>query len=221
METGLAPRRTWQERLAQGRICIDGQVIKGLSHAFNPLKSHVEFDGQELKSGSGLHYFMLHKPRGYQCTNAGPGKKVVDLFEEIGARLFTIGRLDKDTTGLILVTNDGDLNQKIAHPSNQISKEYLVKVNKEVEDHHLKMMSSGCQVEGRFVKPLRVKKVRRNTFKIVVADGRKHEVKHIAKSADLDVLELKRIRIGGLVLGNIAEGQWKEMGLKEIEAIFQ
>lgn len=135
-------------------------------------------------------------------------------------RLFTIGRLDKDTTGMILVTNDGDLSQKIAHPSNQISKEYLVKVNKEVEDHHLKIMSAGCEVEGRWVKPLRVVKIRRTTYKIVVMDGRKHEVKHIAAAADLKVIELKRIRIGGLVMGNLQEGESKLMGPKEIEAIF-
>lgn len=221
VETGLAPRRTWQERLKEGRIEIDGEVIKGLSHGFNPLKSRVYFDGKEIKSAKNrLHYYMLNKPKGYQCTHAGLGRKVVDLFDNVEVRLFTIGRLDKDTTGLILVTNDGDLTQKIAHPSNQISKEYLVKVNKEVEDHHLKMMSAGCEVEGRFVKPKSVKKVRRNTFKVVVTDGRKHEVKHIAQSADLDVLELKRIRIGGLVMGNLQEGQWKEIGQKELEAIF-
>ena len=162
----------------------------------------------------------MNKPRGYTCTSAGLGKKVINLFEEVGLRLFTVGRLDKDTTGLILVTNDGDFSQKIAHPSNQISKEYLVRVNKEVEDHHLKMMSAGCDVDGRWVKPLRVTKVRRNTFKVVVTDGRKHEVKHLAKAAELDVFELKRIRIGGLVMGNLQEGQWRALSKHEIEAIF-
>lgn len=219
-QTGLGARRQLQDLILQGAISIDGKVVTDLSLVTDPYKHSICIFGQPIPNAQEKAYYILNKPKGYLCSHNTMGKKVVDLFEETGLRLFTVGRLDRDTLGLLIVTNDGDFSHRIAHPSNQISKEYLVKVNKEVEDHHLKAIAQGALVDGKWVKPKKVTKVRRGSIKVVVTDGRKHEVKHLMMAADLTVLELKRIRIGGLTLGSLPEGSWRPLSPKEREAIF-
>lgn len=220
-QAGLAPRRILTEWIVEGKVTVNGITCTDMSELVDPSSSRICVNGKPLPKSTQKVYFLLNKPKGYLCTHASPGKKVVDLFKDLGGiKLITVGRLDRDTTGLILVTNDGDLCQRIAHPSNEIAKEYLVKVNKEVEDHHLKAISQGALVEGVWVKPLRVTKVRRGSLKVVVTDGRKHEVKHLMQAADLEVLELSRIRIGGLMLGSLPEGGFRSLGTRELQAIF-
>jgi 23S rRNA pseudouridine2605 synthase len=140
---------------------------------------------------------------------------VLNLFPNEKRRLFTVGRLDRDSIGLILVTNDGDFSNRIIHPSYGIQKEYLVKVNREVTHDHLVRMSEGIEIEDAFVKPIRVRKVRRGTIKVTVAEGKKHEVRLLVSAAGLEVKELKRIRIGDLHLGMLPTGNWRPLTKKE------
>src|SRR5262249_39471495 len=143
-------------------------------------------------------YLLLHKPIGFVCTNSPVigQKNVLRLLGNMSERLFTVGRLDQDTSGLLLITNDGHFANRVIHPSFNVHKEYLAKTDSEITDGHLKRMSAGTIVEGAFVKPVSVKKVRRGTLKITVSDGKKREVRTLLAVAGLNILSLARIRIG-------------------------
>lgn len=178
----------------------------------------IAVDGKKIKRESKV-YYVLHKPVGFTCTNAPGKKRAIDLLGETPQRLYTVGRLDRDTSGLIIVTNDGDFANNVMHPSKRIPKEYLVKVDKEVQHEHLVTISEGMWVEGAYVKPLSVVKVRRGTMKVIICDGRKREVRRLMEKAGLITRELKRIRIGGVVLGTLPEGHFRELSEKERLAI--
>jgi 23S rRNA pseudouridine2605 synthase len=147
-------------------------------------------------------------------------KLVIDLFSHLRLRLFTIGRLDRDTTGLLLVTNDGHFAHRVIHPSSNIVKEYLIKTEQEITDAHLKIIAKGAFIEDCWVKPVKVQKVRKGTLKVSVKEGKKREVRLLVQNAGLDILELSRIRIGGLHLGSLSEGMFREMTANEKTAIF-
>ncbi len=184
-------------------------------------KDQIAVDGKLCIAKEEKVYYLLNKPAGLLCTSieAGKGKSVLELFGEESVRLFTVGRLDKDTKGLLLVTNDGHFAQKVIHPSRNLAKEYLAKTDKEIEHEHLIAISNGAIVEGVFVKPLSVEKVRRGTVKIAVSEGKKREVRLLLEKAGLAVLELKRIRIGSILLGALPEGSYRPLSQSEISSL--
>ena len=186
-------------------------------------KDSILVDEAPIRGEEKKVYFILNKPHGYVCSSTplGTKKLVVDLFAHLNLRLFTVGRLDRDTTGLLLVTNDGHFTNKVIHPSSNISKEYLVKTSQEITDLHLKDISKGTYNENAWIKPVRVDKVRKGTLKVVVKEGKKREVRLLVQNAGLDILELSRIRIGGLRLGPIPEGSFRELTETEKKEIFQ
>ncbi len=211
--SGVASRRKCDEIIRRGQISVNGVIVTSLGTYVFPGKDKIEFLGKKLKQEENV-YFLLNKPEKYVCTTNKkfPETKVVlDFFSHLPYRLFTVGRLDKDTTGLILVTNDGDFANKVIHPSFGITKEYLLKVRQDVSDRQLKLLASGCVIEDKHIRPVSVKKVRRGTIKIVVREGKKHEVRLLACAAGLDLLSLCRIRIGSLVLGGLPLGSYREL----------
>ena len=219
---GVASRRACEEMIFVGRISVNGEVVKEPQHLVNE-KDNIIVDGKALNAVEPKVYYILNKPVGYVCTarQSCSTKIVLDLFKEIPYRLFTVGRLDKDTEGLIIVTNDGHFANRVIHPSSGIRKEYLAKTNVEITADHLSVISNGTLVEGVFVKPLRVTKVRRGTVKIAVGEGKKREVRMLLESAGLIVQELTRIRIGNLQLGQLPVGSWREMTEQEKTMIFE
>jgi len=214
-EAGVAARRTCDHLIFSGKVAINGIVCKRPQMQVSPTDQITVND--KLVDSQKKVYYVMNKPRGFECTHKRPiGKKIVyDLVSEHHSRLFSVGRLDRDTTGLLILTNDGDFANQVIHPSSNITKEYLVKTNAEITHEHLVAMSQGTEIEGVFVKPKKVKKVRRNTFKITVKEGKKREVRLIAAAAGLEVLELKRIRIGNLELGNLPEGVIQPLSQKQ------
>jgi len=218
-EAGVAARRTCDHLIFSGKVAINGLVCKKPQTQVESTDK-ITVDGKAIDSKKKV-YFVMNKPRGFECTHKRPiGKKIVyDLLSEHHSRLFSVGRLDRETTGLLILTNDGDFANQIIHPSSNITKEYLVRTDAEITHEHLVKMSTGIEIDGVFVKPKRVKKVRRNTFKICVKEGKKHEVRLIASSAGLEVLELKRIRIGNLELGNLPEGAVQTLTGKQRESL--
>lgn len=219
---GIASRRAAEELIRKGLIVVNGQTPRIPQTLVDIEKDVITYQGTRIKKENKV-YYLLHKPVGYTCTNAPMKRKrrVIDLFSDQPNRLYTVGRLDRDTSGLMIVTNDGHFANRIMHPSSQIPKEYLVKANKEVLHTHLIAMSEGAVVEGVHVKPISVTKVRRGTFKVVICDGRKREVRVLAEQAGLEVVELKRIRIGQLVLGDLEVGKSRQLTDKEQTLILQ
>jgi 23S rRNA pseudouridine2605 synthase len=220
---GIASRRAAEEIIFDGRVKVNGQVVKVPQTMVDWDKDVILVDEAPLGGEEGKVYFILNKPHGYICSNTRLGSKrlVIDLFAHLNLRLFTVGRLDRDTTGLLIVTNDGHFTNKVIHPSSNISKEYLIKTTQEVTDVHLKAISKGTYIEGTWIKPVKVEKVRKGTLKVVVKEGKKREVRLLVQNAGLDILELSRIRIGGLRLGPLPEGTFRELTETEMKEIFQ
>lgn len=220
---GVASRRHCEELIFAGRVQVNGEVIKIPQHIVHIEKDKIKVDGKPISSIEQKVYYILNKPSGYICTNVkkNQSKIVLDLFEGVKERIFTVGRLDKDTEGLIIVTNDGHFANQMIHPSANITKEYLAKTDQEISHEHLLAISSGTLVEGVFVKPTSVKKIRRGTITIGVAEGKKHEVRLLLQNAGLEVKHLTRIRIGGLKLGLLPLGSWRKMTEIEKQLVFE
>jgi len=219
---GIASRRACEEIIFAGRVQVNGETIKLPQHHIDWNTDRISVDGQTVKSEQKKFYYMLNKPVGYICTNIRPGRQriVLDLFPEASERLFTVGRLDKETSGLLLVTNDGHFANKVIHPSSNVIKEYIVKTEQEITPEHLETLSQGARVDEKWVRPVSVHKIRKGNFKICVQEGKKHEVRIIAERAGLTVIELTRTRIGSLVLGGLALGEFRPLTERDKELLF-
>ena len=220
---GVASRRACEELIFDGKVCVNGETILLPQTLVSWEKDDISVDGKLLKREQEKVYFILNKPKGYICSSARLGSKklVVDLFSHLNYRLFTVGRLDRDTTGLLIVTNDGHFAQEVIHPSKGQTKEYLIKTVQEITHEHLQSISKGGLIENTWVKPSSVKKVRRGTLTISVHEGKKREVRLLVQKADLDIVSLHRIRIGALVLGNLEVGQWRPLTENEKQLLLK
>jgi len=222
-QCGIASRRAAETLIFDGKVKVNGAVVKIPQTLADIQQDTIEVEGQILQQKEVKLYFMLNKPKGYVCSTRvdGKSKSVLTLFADEKARLFTVGRLDKDTEGLLLVTNDGHWAHQVIHPSSNISKEYLAKTDLEITAEHLHKLSKGAWVEGVFVRPLKVRKVRRGTLKIAISEGKKREVRMLMENAGLPVLELTRIRIGGLQLGTLPVGGYRPLTKQDFEQLFK
>lgn len=218
---GIASRRACEELIFSGRVLVNGKKVLLPQTSIDWENDTIALDGEPLKGEKKKISYILNKPKGVLCTNRRPGKRriVCDLFPQ-HERLFTVGRLDRDTTGLILVTNDGTFAHQVIHPSSNLEKEYLVKTAQEITPEHLKRLSEGARVDEKWVRPVSVRKVRRGTFRISVKEGKKHEVRIMAERAKLNICELTRIRIGGLLLGPLAEGTYRLLTDRDRQLLF-
>jgi len=220
---GIASRRACETLIFEGRVKVNGKVVLVPQTLVDLSADRILVDETTVASEQKKVYYLLNKPAGYLCTNSRPGKSkriVLDLFAPTDHRLFTIGRLDRDTEGLLLVTNDGHFAQKVIHPSSNITKEYIVKTAQEILPEHLETLSQGARVDERWIRPVSVAKVRKGTFRICVKEGRKHEVRIIAERAQLKVLELTRVRIGGLKLGTLPVGAYRPLTERDKQILF-
>lgn len=219
---GIASRRACEELIFEGRVQVNGETVKLPQHHIDWDADQITVDGEKVQREQKKVYYLLNKPPGYICTNIRPGKKkiVLDLFPDANERLFTVGRLDKETNGLIIVTNDGHFANRVIHPSSNIIKEYVVKTLQEITPEHLETLSQGARVDDKWVRPVSVRKMRKGTFKICVKEGKKHEVRIIAERAKLKVAELTRVRIGSLLLGTLQEGEYRPLTEKDKELLF-
>jgi len=214
-DAGIASRRKAEEIIFAGRVQVNGAVITVPQHKVNPGVDKIKVNGRPIGSPKKV-YYIVNKPKGYVCSHKRMhGEHLVyDLFSTT-ERLFSLGRLDKDTTGLLIVTNDGDFAQQVIHPNSNVDKEYLVKTEEEISHVHLKKIQGGCDIMGQWVKPHRVTKVRNATLKIVVKEGKKHEVRELVRQAGLTLTELTRVRIGSLNLGKLPEGVFRPLTAEE------
>lgn len=221
-QAGVASRRASEDLIFAGRVTVNGEITVEPQHLVKPLHDRICVDGEPIKQKTQKVYYLLNKPVGYICSNKrlGPRQKLaIDLLPKT-TRLFTVGRLDRDTDGLLIVTNDGDFANRAMHPSSDVEREYLVKAEEEITHEHLLGLSAGTWVEDHFVKPAKVTKVRKGTVKICVNEGRKHEVRLLVRNAGLTIRTLTRIRYGGLLLGQLQPGDWRFMDESDCEALF-
>lgn len=224
LDAGISSRRACEKLILEGKVCVDGEVVLIPQALFEKQRHKILVEGKRLKKKEEKVYFLLNKPPGYLCTHLRPNRNskiVLDLFKGVPQRLFTIGRLDRQTTGLLLLTNDGEFAHKVIHPSANITKEYLAKTEEDIGHEHLVTLSRGCVIHGTKITPLKVKKSGRYGVKITVGEGKKREVRILLEKAGLNVLSLSRIRIGPLHLGNLPLGTFRPLQVNEKKALLE
>lgn len=216
-ETGFCSRREADKLIEQGRVKIDGvkastgmKVSKGQS---------VYVDGKPLKVESELVYIALNKPVGITCTTESKIKGNIVDFINHEKRIFPIGRLDKDSQGLIFMTNDGDIVNKILRAGNNHEKEYIVTVNKTITDEFIKGMSNGVPILGTVTKKCLVKKESKNSFRIILTQGLNRQIRRMCEYFGYEVKKLERVRIMNVSLGNLKIGSWRYLTKKELAEI--
>lgn len=220
---GLTSRRQAEQWIEAGRVMVNGAVAQ-LGDKADLDCDQVCVDGKPLKKEETRHYLMLHKPRGYVCTlsDEKDRKTVADLVADCGCRLWPVGRLDYQSEGLLLMTDDGDLTHKILHPKHEMEKEYLVWVKGDIEQGILDL-SKPLQLDGEELAPARVKCMKKaevSTLSVTIHQGKNRQIRRMCALVGLQVVRLKRIREGAVVLdGQLPLGKWRWLSLKELEAL--
>lgn len=217
-ETGFCSRRETKRLIAAGRISVNGIVCEANDH-IDP-EDIVSVDGQPITSSKGEPvYLALNKPIGITCTAApNVAGNIID-FVGYPSRIFAIGRLDKASEGLILLTNDGDIVNKIMRSENGHEKEYIVTVDKPVTSAFIQEMSSGVDILGVTTKPCEVYPVTENVFRIILTQGLNLQIRRMCKELGYRVLKLERIRIMNITLDGLARGQWRHLSPEELKEL--
>ncbi len=212
---GLCSRRRAEELIDQGRVTVNGKDIK-LGDKADMKKDKIVVDGKILKSEQKV-YLALNKPKDYVTTVSDEygRKKVLDLISE-PERVFPVGRLDKDATGLLFLTNDGDWGHRIIHPRFKVEKEYFAKLDKELEEEDKNTIERGLDLNDGFVKA-KITKLKRKEVTLVIHEGRKKIVKRIFHALGYNVDNLARLRIGKVYINNLKSGQYRKLRQSEIE----
>lgn len=214
-EAGICSRRHGEEMILAGRVSVNSIVVKELGTKIDPEKDIVEVSGKRIKTKNNLIYIALNKPKNYITTcSRERGKIVLDLID-IQERIYPVGRLDKDSSGLLLLTNDGRLHNILSHPSFDHEKEYEVLVAWPIPDEALNKMAAGIHLLGKRTRPAQIKRISLDQFRIVLKEGRNRQIRRMVEKAGNRVRELKRIRISNVRLGGLKEGCWRHLTEKE------
>ena len=221
-DTGLCSRREADDLIEAGRVTVDGK--KAAVGAVIETGAEVRVDGNALRlknsrGGAKSVYIALNKPIGITCTTEPDVKGNIVDFIDHRERIFPIGRLDKDSEGLILLTNNGDIVNEILRSENRHEKEYLVAVNKPVTDEFVIGMSRGVRIHGQMTKPCKVYKLGKFGFRIILTQGLNRQIRLMAAEFGYRVKQLCRVRIVNIRLGNLKPGQWRNLSPAELQGL--
>ncbi|MCA1060591.1 23S rRNA pseudouridine(2604) synthase RluF [Rossellomorea aquimaris] len=218
-EAGKASRRGADKLVAEGRVTINGRVAK-IGDQVNP-GDDVLVSGAPVRVARNNVYIALNKPVGItSTTEKGVKGNIVDLVNH-PLRIFNIGRLDKDSDGLILLTNDGDIVNEILRAENQHEKEYIVTVDRPISEDFLKQMSEGVKILGTKTLPCKVEQISKYVFQITLTQGLNRQIRRMCEVLGYEVYRLQRTRIMNIHLGNLPVGQWRDLSKKEKNRLFQ
>ena len=222
---GVASRRNAEELIKNGHVTINGTVVDNLATQVKA-SDRVEIDGSPIYNEEKV-YYLLNKPRGVisSVSDEKGRKTVVDLLPEVRERIYPVGRLDWDTSGLLILTNDGDFTDKMIHPRNEIDKVYLARVKGIATKENLRPLTRGVMVDGRKKKPAHYhivkvdKEKNRSVVELTIHEGRNHQVKKMFEEVGLLVDKLSRIRFGTLDLAGLRPGEFRKLSKKEISQL--
>ena len=215
--TGICSRRDAEKFIEAGRVTINKNIAKLGNRVFEG--DEVRVDGRLLAAKPKTLYIALNKPVGIVCTTDGKEKKNIVKFVGHPERLFPIGRLDKPSEGLIFLTNDGDIVNKILRAGNNHEKEYIVSVDKKITDIFIHKMSNGIPILGTVTQKCKVKKINDFTFQIILTQGLNRQIRRMCEYLDYQVTKLKRERIMNVSLGKLKTGEWRELSEEEMKEI--
>ncbi len=222
---GVASRRAAEDIILEGRVRVNGKVVSELGSKADPGKDHIKVDGKLINPRQPQTYIMLNKPAGYITTMSDPEKRptVQDFLKGVRTRVYPVGRLDYNTEGMLLLTNDGDFAHLITHPSHELPKTYLVKVKGQLDDATLEKLAKGIYLDDGKTAPARVRKVRKEEanswIEIVIHEGRKRQVRRMMDRVGHSVIRLKRVKIGPLSLGDLPVGAYRHLITDEVKTL--
>lgn len=223
-EAGVASRRKAEELIAEGKVYVNGRVAR-IGDKVDPKKDSVTLSGKKIKRETQNVYYMLYKPRGYVTTMSDEKdrKCVAELMQNVSKRVYPIGRLDRDSEGLLLFTNDGEFANALMHPSRHIQKVYRVSVRPVITESQITVLTSSLMIDGRKTMPAEVRVLSRDTDKstleIVLYEGRNRQIRRLCDEAGLETLRLKRVSIGQLSLGKLKPSEYRELTSAEVAAL--
>jgi 23S rRNA pseudouridine2605 synthase len=222
--SGVASRRASEQIIVGGRVRVNGQQTVELGTTVDPEHDRIEVDGRAVRPPRTLSYLALNKPIGVVSTASDPrGRRtVLDLVPD-DARLFPVGRLDYDSEGLILLTDDGELAARLTHPRHGVEKEYRALLRGDVTDEVLRQLSAGVEIDGRRTAPATFERLESHTdgvwVRVVLHEGRNRQIRRMVEAVGLDVVRLVRVRVGSLRLGGLAPGGWRRLSEAEVAAL--
>ncbi len=222
---GLGSRRFCEELITAGRITVDRAVVTELGTRIDPVRQRVAYDGESIKPERPA-YYLLYKPRGYLCTHSDPAGRptVYDLLDNEQRRLFTVGRLDRESEGLLILTNDGEFANRLAHPSHEVEKTYVVTVKGSVPDGVIARLRDGVwlaegKTQGAKVRVLR-RRPQQTRLQVTLSEGRNRQIRRMLARFDFKVPSLVRSRIGPIGTGGLKPGTTRQLLPAEIQELF-
>lgn len=219
-DRGVASRRKCEEFIKCGFIKVNGKTVKEMGIKIDPACDKIQVVPSLKLQKQKLVYYALNKPIGYVCTVTGPEKpKVTELLGNIPERVFPVGRLDKLTSGLLLLTNDGSFAYKLTHPKFKKEKEYVVKVREKLTAAAIAKLEKTFYIKGGATRPARIIVQGPHLFRVILKEGRNRQIRRMCEKADLRIEKLKRIRIQRLTLGNLQPGEYRKLTAQEIKML--
>lgn len=215
---GYCSRRKADELIENGKVFVNDLLVTELGFKVSIEKDSVRVEGNILRLEEKKLYLALNKPKGYVTTSSDElgRNSVLDLVHE-DIRVFSVGRLDMDTEGLLILTNDGEFANELAHPRNKVYKTYIAKTDYDISDSEIETLRKGVDIGGYITAPAMVRKLKRNLTEVKIAEGKNRQVRKMFEAINKKVIKLKRIAIGGLTLEDIKLGSYKSYTLDEIK----
>jgi 23S rRNA pseudouridine2605 synthase len=223
--SGLASRRKAESLIAAGRVTVNGKVVTEQGTKVDPVRDHVKVDGKHLSAAQPFVYLVLNKPKHVMSTLDDPGGRptVKDFLHGVSVRVFPVGRLDFDSEGLMLLTNNGDLAQALLHPRYHVPKTYLIKVKGVLTNDEIQQLEHGVKLEDGMTGPAQVKKIKKaqqnSWLEVTIREGRKHQVRRMLESVGHLVIRLTRVKMGPLLLGRLEPGEFRFLTDREANAL--
>ena len=223
---GVASRRLSEELIAQGRVSVNGKTVTELGTKADPSVDEIKVDGRRIKTEQKRRYILLNKPRGYITTRSDPQGRptVMDLMKGVREYVYPVGRLDYDSEGLLILTNDGDLAARLTHPRHEVDKVYEARVKGVPDEHALDRLARGVTIDGRRTAPAKVRASEpfakgsgeQTIVEMSIHEGRQRQVRQMFDAVGHPVVRLKRVRIGPIEDPDIPPGHWRELTPQEV-----
>lgn len=222
---GIASRRASEQLILEGKVKVNGKVVRELGTKADPSVDRIEVDGRPLVQPN-LRYIMLNKPSGYITTVSDERNRrtVMDLIDS-NERVYPVGRLDRETEGLLLLTNDGELANRITHPRYEIDKEYQILTHRRPPDATMAAIRKGVKVEGSLVVPREFRILRETAegilLKLVIHEGLNRVVRKMMDQHEIEIVRLRRTRIGPITMAGVKTGQWRDLRAAEVAGLYE
>ena len=222
---GVASRRGAERLIESGRVLVNGSLVDYMGCEVDENNDEVSVDGKVITPEKKLYYIALNKPKNYVTTVSDDLDRptVMELVRDVNARIYPVGRLDFDTAGLLIMTNDGAFANAVTHPSRKVDKAYIARISRPLEKSEEIALRKGVEIDGKLTAPAKVEQLpsvkRIYEVKITIHEGRNRQIRKMLEAVGVEVLALKRIAVGGVTLGNLPEGKWRHLKQVEVDKL--